>query len=160
MLYYSDTGQVQMACDICHVHTLFYATLSDLYAAVNFNAKMNTDAGTNGWMTGPGRMITGPGYEPTCTLDPSKHACGRCKGTVPGLVWQTLPNKLPVGGRKKFGDAAETSRDEDMVMNKPVEQIFKDATPTPIVPRVFPRNEIDFSNDIKPYGEAAENGPG
>ena len=48
MLYYSDTGQVQMACDICHVHTLFYATLSDLYAAVNFNAKMNTDAGTNG----------------------------------------------------------------------------------------------------------------
>ncbi len=167
MLQYDELGRVKMVCDICTKETPFYNTVQELFTAVNFGAPITSDAGSTSWIYGPGKKLIGPGYQPTFTADHKKHACPSCKTAIEGLVYTSdyNPFDVKVGQQPKFGDAARQSRDEDYQMNKPLSDLIKETNqqhPTPIVPRIFPKNEPDFTHDehYKPFGEQGEEGTG
>jgi hypothetical protein len=163
-LQYRDSdGWTRMVCNTCTKVTDFYATQAELYEATHFGAPITTDAGAVSWIYGPGRKIVGPAWTPAYQADPSKHICASCKGFIDGLVYSSDYGKftVPVANKPKFGDAARISRDEDYQMNKDVEAIMKaskQAHPTPIKPRIFPRGEPDMSHDesFKEFGPGGE----
>jgi hypothetical protein len=156
-LIYSQTGQVKMFCDVCEKVTDFYDTLDELMAAVHFNLPLTAE--NPGWCFGPGKKIIGGGFQPITTVDTKKHACFNCRGCFETLSYKSdwAPHKYD-GKVGKVGDPAKTSRDEDQKMNQQVDPLFTQGTPVSNVPRVFPRDEPEFTRDshYNPYGDQEE----
>lgn len=102
----------------------------------------------------------GPAFQPMARIDPTKALCPRCRGFFESAAYRgdfTVKKQGQIG---KIGEPAKTSAAEDAQMNMPMKPLFQG--PVSKFPRVFPRNEPDFSNDqhYKPYGEQGVEGTG
>jgi len=123
-LLYKINGEVSMLCDFCTNQTPYFQTLDILLNAVHFNAPISIDAGSSSWINGPGKEILDAGWQPTYTIDSTKHICSSCKGSYSGLVYKTAPTGVSPGAKLgHLGDPARTSMDEDLKLNKT--ELFK-----------------------------------
>jgi hypothetical protein len=155
---YNQTGQVQLFCDTCFTKTDFFDTLAELLAAVHYNRPLTEDGA--GWTDGVGRQVTGPGFQLVAQIDSTKAICPRCRGFFETAAYRSDFVVKKQGKIGKIGEPAKTSAAEDAQLDAPVKPAFRGTVSK--FPRVFPKNEPEFSNDSQytPYGEQGEAGTG